>query len=210
MKSGLWRSKFFHYGGCGEHGGHRGLLFVFAEKLILWGVILVDSIKDLFDQIPLLREEGPDSGVFKEWQRNVEKALRENEGFESSSLKTFKEFRFKELIFGSFEGRRETERDHELYQKGLDKSEYLLKSILESGRSDKRTQEIWDLMHPKIVAISKKRFEDGHFADSVEAAFKEINSKVKEIVKNKTGQEFDGASLLMFKIDEGKLSESVQ
>ena len=54
----------------------------------------------------------------------------------------------------------------------------------------------WDLLHPKIVEVSKSRFEAKHFADSVEAAFKEINSIVKVIVKEETGQEYDGVDLM--------------
>ena len=54
----------------------------------------------------------------------------------------------------------------------------------------------WDLLHTKIVEISKNRFETKEFADSVEAAFKEINNTVKLIVKQKTGQEYDGADLM--------------
>lgn len=54
----------------------------------------------------------------------------------------------------------------------------------------------WGLLHPKIVEISKNRFEAEHFADSVEAAFKEINKIVKTIVKQRTNDEFDGSDLM--------------
>jgi len=54
----------------------------------------------------------------------------------------------------------------------------------------------WSLLHPQIVKIAKPRFQGGHFADAVEAAFKELNSRIKEIVKRKTTQELDGASLM--------------
>lgn len=54
----------------------------------------------------------------------------------------------------------------------------------------------WNMIHPSVVSISKKKFEDGHFADSVESAFKEVNNLVKQIVKNKTGEELDGAVLM--------------
>lgn len=51
-------------------------------------------------------------------------------------------------------------------------------------------------LHPRIVKVCKDRFDSGHYADAVEAAFKEINSIVKELVKRRTGQEFDGADLM--------------
>jgi len=54
----------------------------------------------------------------------------------------------------------------------------------------------WGLLHPKIIKVSKNRFESKHFADSVEAAFKEINKIVKSIVKQRTNKEFDGSDLM--------------
>ena len=56
--------------------------------------------------------------------------------------------------------------------------------------------DFWYYIHPKIKDICKSRFDSGHYADSVEAALKEINSIVKSIVKAKTGNEFDGSSLM--------------
>jgi uncharacterized protein (TIGR02391 family) len=46
------------------------------------------------------------------------------------------------------------------------------------------------------VKVSSSRFIAGHFADSVEAALKEVNSVVKEKVRDATGEEYDGASLM--------------
>jgi uncharacterized protein (TIGR02391 family) len=69
-----------------------------------------------------------------------------------------------------------------------------------TSRGDKQRPEtlntFWDLLHPKIVEVSKSRFETNHLADSVEAAFKEVNNIVKVIVRQKTGQEYDGADLM--------------
>lgn len=61
---------------------------------------------------------------------------------------------------------------------------------------NKVSASFWNILHPKIVKISKSRFESNYFADSVEAALKEINNIVKVIVKEKTGNEFDGADLM--------------
>jgi uncharacterized protein (TIGR02391 family) len=52
------------------------------------------------------------------------------------------------------------------------------------------------LINDRIKAISKSRFESGHYADSVEAAFKEVNSRVKKTVKDTIGKELDGAALM--------------
>ena len=46
-------------------------------------------------------------------------------------------------------------------------------------------QDIWLIMHPEIIRISKSRFESGFYADAVVWAFKEINVKVRELYKRK-------------------------
>lgn len=54
----------------------------------------------------------------------------------------------------------------------------------------------WTLIHPIIARVARDRFDAGHFADSVEAALKEVNSNIKARVKALTGNEFDGADLM--------------
>lgn len=56
--------------------------------------------------------------------------------------------------------------------------------------------DFWSIIHKDIIKVAKKKFEDGYYADAVESAFKEINKRVKEIVKNRTGEELDGANLM--------------
>jgi len=58
------------------------------------------------------------------------------------------------------------------------------------------TLDFWSMIHESIVRVAKKKFEDGHCADAVESAFKEINTRVKKIVKDKIGEELDGANLM--------------
>jgi uncharacterized protein (TIGR02391 family) len=52
------------------------------------------------------------------------------------------------------------------------------------------------LIHPEIARVSRSRFESGHYADSAEAAFKQINSVVKHVVRSDTGEDLDGAPLM--------------
>jgi len=56
--------------------------------------------------------------------------------------------------------------------------------------------DIWALIHPQIAEVSKKRMSDGYYADAVEAACKMVNSIVREIVLEQTGDELDGAGLM--------------
>lgn len=55
---------------------------------------------------------------------------------------------------------------------------------------------VWNLLHPDITRIARPRFDATHYADSVEAALKEVNTVVKKIVKDATGKELDGAALM--------------
>lgn len=51
-------------------------------------------------------------------------------------------------------------------------------------------------IHPLIANKCEKKFFDGHYADAVESAFKEINTRCKNIYKSKTGVEKDGKDLM--------------
>lgn len=56
--------------------------------------------------------------------------------------------------------------------------------------------DFWGMIHGDITKIAKSRFESGHYADAVESALKEVNKRVKEAVRRKTGEELDGAKLM--------------
>ena len=65
-----------------------------------------------------------------------------------------------------------------------------------NGYSNHSASSIWDNIHPQIISIAKSRFDDGHYADAVEAAFKEINVRVKTIYRQRTSEEKDGVRLM--------------
>jgi uncharacterized protein (TIGR02391 family) len=54
----------------------------------------------------------------------------------------------------------------------------------------------WGLIHPRIVAVAKPRYESGHYADSVEASFKAVNKRVKDHYRAAAGKELDGQGLM--------------
>lgn len=54
----------------------------------------------------------------------------------------------------------------------------------------------WALLHPRITGLAKSRFAAGHYADAVEATFKELNARVKKIYSASEGIELDGADLM--------------
>ena len=57
-------------------------------------------------------------------------------------------------------------------------------------------EDFWSRLHPSVVQVAKDRFNALQYADAVEAALKELNSRVKDYVKRGTRQEFDGADLM--------------
>ena len=49
-------------------------------------------------------------------------------------------------------------------------------------QEESKTQVVfWNLIHPQIVKVSKKLYEDGYYSNAAEDAFIEINDRVKEI-----------------------------
>ena len=54
----------------------------------------------------------------------------------------------------------------------------------------------WAFVHESIINSSKDLFDNGHYAESVEAAFLEITVRVKNIMKTQTGEDLDGTAAM--------------
>jgi uncharacterized protein (TIGR02391 family) len=52
------------------------------------------------------------------------------------------------------------------------------------------------LLHAKVQAVANTRFNNGHYADAVEATFKELASTVRALVLQRGGPELDGVPLM--------------
>lgn len=61
-----------------------------------------------------------------------------------------------------------------------------------------------NLLHPVVADVVMSRLQSGHYSDAVEAALKELNERVKGIVKERTGKELDGAKLMQHAFSAGK------
>ena len=70
----------------------------------------------------------------------------------------------------------------------------LLKTDIEGVPSP--TDWFWELVHPRVTALARPRFEAGFFGDAVEASYKEVNDAAKRIVRDVDGRELDGATLM--------------
>ena len=66
----------------------------------------------------------------------------------------------------------------------------------------RQNELFWTYVHPEIKNLVFSKFNSCQYADSVEAAFKEINSRLKKICRKLTGQERDGSSLMNFIFSE--------
>jgi len=100
--------------------------------------------------------------------------------------------------FDRWKSKLEIKLEKKIFENALDKmkGEHEKRISKEDKRKPDTLNTFWDLLHPKIVEVSKSRFETNHFADSVEAALKEVNNIVKVLVKRRTNQEYDGADLM--------------
>jgi len=74
--------------------------------------------------------------------------------------------------------------------------EYYISSSMESNDIGLKNS-FWPNIHSEIIGVSQKLFNDGYYAEAVFSAFKEVNIRIKNIVKNKTGEELDGKSLML-------------
>lgn len=81
------------------------------------------------------------------------------------------------------------------------KNELIINGIKKDMRDD-----IIEHLHELIIKVSLKKYQDGHYADSVESAIKEINSRLKKLYTKYKSEEKDGADLfaLVFNNDETK------
>lgn len=72
-----------------------------------------------------------------------------------------------------------------------------LEKIKRLDLKQKQEKVIFDnQIHILISNVCKNKFFDGHYADAVESAFKEVNSRCKKIYKAKIGEEKDGSDLM--------------
>jgi uncharacterized protein (TIGR02391 family) len=56
---------------------------------------------------------------------------------------------------------------------------------------------MWGVIHPKIAEVAQERFENGHYADAAETAFKAVNTRVKGLWKATGEAEKDGKNLML-------------
>lgn len=68
--------------------------------------------------------------------------------------------------------------------------------LIVSAEDVSQFQFVFTLLHSEIVRVSKQKFLDKHYSDSVESAFKEVNHRIKLFLRLKHGDEKDGVPLM--------------
>ena len=83
--------------------------------------------------------------------------------------------------------------------RGLNEAKILLDGMLDEIDEEPEpvvSYDFWPLIDPRIISVSKKLFDDWHYASSVFEATKLVNNEIKTIVKDQIGEEFDGTDLM--------------
>lgn len=60
----------------------------------------------------------------------------------------------------------------------------------------RQNEGFWSYLHPMIYQVSGDKFNQGFYADAVESAMKEVNSRIKRIYRRYRGEEKDGQDLM--------------
>lgn len=163
-------------------------------------------IQNLIDTISGLQQLKAGCGEFLRWRRDTETALLKMFPDDQRHLQDLNGIRFFDrgpMFAVAGPNTPSAPLNHQpVYLRGLGNAKILLESIVaEIGTYWPDTPaavdiDFWSLIHPDIKTVSKGRFDAGEYADCAEAAFKHINSVVKEIYKKKTSKELDGSDLM--------------
>jgi uncharacterized protein (TIGR02391 family) len=156
--------------------------------------VMRDKAKAMLSNRPL------NESAVETWNTTCIKYIEETFGEGSSHLYTFIGPVRIRPSRGDFYDQYAEQEDAEKLQKRINVLESLIELIdTERGFATtpaKPQQDFWSLLHPGVTQVAKPRFEAGHYADAVEAALKDLNSKIKTYVYKITGQEFDGSDLM--------------
>lgn len=162
----------------------------------------IEEIKALIECISSLKIQKRYSTDHVRWMTNVKNILEDIFGKESRYFIMFQSLKWElqatSLLEITLAGGIE-KKHQQIYTQALDIAEGILQSALDSISSPSvglPNELFWEYIHPKIRMVSESRYMSSHYADSVEAAFKEINSIIKNIVKQQIGKELDGPKLM--------------
>ena len=173
-------------------------------------IILLQRLLDQSNEITVRNSNDP---KFKTWKNTVERTLIRVFGQDSPELKQFQKLRFFFRAMAMTLDSDFSRKHQECFDRDFDILISSIRNYIEELKQDDEVEEeiegtgidvkekvlnndFWQDVHHKITSVAKRRFENGHYADAVLSAFREVNSCVKKIVMNKTAEELDGSSLM--------------
>jgi len=149
----------------------------------------IERANKLSEEQPLTEEQ------YRAWQTNAWGVLRAAFGEEHGHLHNF--YGLPRISFGKQpEHYLEAER-----RKWLARQIAFLEALIEEfttvdAQNPSTGADFFSDLDTDIRRVSEKLFKDGHYADSILAAFKELNDQVKQEYLKHRGEELDGADLM--------------
>ena len=143
----------------------------------------------------LLQEQPLTEQRYEVWRTNAWEVLKAAFGEEHGHLHTFIGQR-RISLGGEPEHYLEAER-----RKRLKRKIGFLEALIEefttvNAQAQNSSSDFFGDLDTDIQRVSQQLFKDGHYADSVSAAFKELNDQVKQGYLQRRGVELDGADLM--------------
>jgi len=175
----------------------------------------VTRLRDALAQLRSFKSQGVNaySPEFKAWQQRTHRTLHELFGA-SQYLRAFSNLHFCEpRVHIATRGPLRPQwlpMDQERFDgDAMQAAELLTDAIEDAGgeASDSAADEassIWHLIHPAICGVARQKFDDGHYADAAETAFKAVNTRVKQAWKAAGEPEKDGKALMLSAFSLGR------
>lgn len=140
---------------------------------------LIDKLKALYKVEGLI---GFDHPAYEEFHNDIQQFVYKNHFEHTPEWKKISE----NLVYKSCQYMVSQEADIILEQLNRLKERVLLR----------QNEGFWSYLHPMIYNVSGTKFNQGFYADSVESAMKEVNSRIKRIYKRYRKEEKDGQDLM--------------
>jgi uncharacterized protein (TIGR02391 family) len=154
-------------------------------------------LQEQIERAEALKQLPKNSPQYKIWCDTTTKLIREN--FTDTYVDMFNRILPSSPRYSSTVERRRA------FLKSLEEKAQLLQAIIDEYNRFQHTLEVdisrssalntYDF-HKEIKAVSLKLYEDKHYPQAVEEAFKRVIQEVKRIYKDKTGQVLDGDKLM--------------
>jgi uncharacterized protein (TIGR02391 family) len=155
-------------------------------------------LKRLIDEIPYLKTLKYKSVEVARWKRVTQNAIKRIFQNETDYLREFVSIKFASSEKGNTLLHVLEIHHQRAFEAGLDQARVLLESMIDEIQNywQSESYNLWSLLHPQITKVSQSLFENAHYADSVLASLREVNTVLKSKVKSITNEELDGVALM--------------